>query len=250
MSKVNGCRLKPYFENTQQENDQNDAKIMSIRCQTFTGEESKKGQKGKSSEKQPLSRSERKWERKKRKKKRNNHDGKQAQATFHNGKDNKDARPCNHNKALNGIEKRTSMQTKEETRSSETHIKRATSRERDERTTKQSTETTEEGSTESEMSKAKAPAIQKGMYPISLPVIPDLRKQENEDWSRKLGFKALIQQDWERLVEPEGAEELIKHFLETDTVVTPGRLPVPVNTVLVKQVLGLHDEGNCWPWER
>lgn len=79
--------------------------------------------------------------------------------------------------------------------------------------------------------------------PLAIPVLLDLGKQENRQWAEKLGFVTLIHQDWETLVALETAEEMVRNFVDTNTLVAPRKLPVEVTTKLVQQVLGLHDEG-------
>ena len=48
---------------------------------------------------------------------------------------------------------------------------------------------------------------------------------------------------WVVLAQPQGAEDLIRNFVEIGSVVVPGRLPMLVDKQLVHEVLGLHNEG-------
>ena len=91
------------------------------------------------------------------------------------------------------------------------------------------------------MSKGKAAS--KALQPIPLPAIPSLNNAKSDESATKVGFRRLLSQNWVALAQPQGAEELIKSFVETDSVVILGRLPVLVDTQLVHEVLGLHDEG-------
>ncbi|MCO5548599.1 hypothetical protein L7F22_002059 [Adiantum nelumboides] len=86
------------------------------------------------------------------------------------------------------------------------------------------------------MSKGKAAS--KGLQPIQLPTVPSLSNPKNDEWANKTGFRRLLCQKWEQLAQPQGAEELIKTFLETDTVVVPGRMPVTVDMQLVHENAG------------
>lgn len=53
--------------------------------------------------------------------------------------------------------------------------------------------------------------------------------------TKKLGFVTLIQQDWEALASLENTHEMIKNFVDTNTVVAPRKLRVEVTTKLVQQ---------------
>ena len=89
---------------------------------------------------------------------------------------------------------------------------------------------------------SKGRATSKVVQPIPLPTVPSLNNAKSDKWATKVGFRRLLCQNWGVLAQPQGAEELIRNFIETDSVVIAGRLPVLVDTQLVHEVLGLHNE--------
>lgn len=87
----------------------------------------------------------------------------------------------------------------------------------------------------------------KGLQPIPLPVLLDLAKPANSVWAQTLGFEKMLKQDWQALASQEEADDVIKQFVETNTVVSEGKVPVEVTPKLVNEVLGLHDKGPTEP---
>ena len=90
---------------------------------------------------------------------------------------------------------------------------------------------------------AKAKVTSKALLPILLPTVPSLNNSKSDEWAMKVGFKRLLCQNWLVLAQPQGAEDLIRNFVETGSVVEPGRVPMLVDKQLVHEVLGLHNEG-------
>ena len=73
---------------------------------------------------------------------------------------------------------------------------------------------------------------------------PDFKRPQNEKWGRKLGFKHVIQQDWDTLVAQEGAEELLKTLVETPIQLLLGINTVSVDPKLVNMALGMLNKGD------
>ena len=91
---------------------------------------------------------------------------------------------------------------------------------------------------------SKGRATSKALQPIPLPTVPSLNNAKSDEWATKVGFRRLLCQNWGALAQPQGAEELIRNFVETDSVVIARRrLPVLIDTQLIHEVLGLHNEG-------
>lgn len=173
-----------------------------------------------------------------------------------NDKDDEPNEAMNHDDALNPQNEEdlhanewddrevTKVETNNEDQNNKETHKKGTQPSREDN--KQRKEDTHKTSTQPE-EMAKGKAAMKELQPIALPVVPSLDVPENKRWAGQVGFKTLLRQDWEALAQSEGAEELIKGFVETDVVVVPGKMPVPLTTQLLNQVLGLHDEGNTEP---
>ncbi|KAI5060652.1 hypothetical protein GOP47_0025072 [Adiantum capillus-veneris] len=73
--------------------------------------------------------------------------------------------------------------------------------------------------------------------------LPTLSDASIRTWAEKLGCQTLLALPWEELAAPSQAEQLVQQFLDTNTIVVPGKQPVEVNAQLVHQVLHLPVEG-------
>ena len=79
--------------------------------------------------------------------------------------------------------------------------------------------------------------------PVKPCYLVDLTKSRNLKWASKLGFERIIAQNWNTLAALNRAEALLNTFVETDTLVLPGKKPMHVTTKLVTEALNLPNEG-------
>lgn len=69
---------------------------------------------------------------------------------------------------------------------------------------------------------------------------PSMEAPLNSEWPTKLlWFDQLIQQNLEELAQLEGTQELLRTFIEIDTVIIPRKGSISVTMQLMKKVLGL-----------
>ena len=230
---VNGCRMKPYYGMRQPIAS---PQILSIRCEPIAEDRLQKmteeNHRGKQAKEYTTKKKERKMQKCKERLNKND-EATIKEATLNEATINE--ANANHGIAIN-LEG-----------SNDTQIKEKKSKEKSKHDTNKAASTNNSSRSEqqdcvkSNMSKAKVTS--KALQPILLPTVPSLNNSKSDEWATKVGFRRLLCQNWLVLAQPQGAEDLIRNFVETGSVVEPGRLPMLVDKQLVHEVLGLHNEG-------
>ena len=227
---VNGCKMKPYHGARQPIAP---PQVLSIRCEPIVErlpqEVAKGNNRGKQTQTGITKKKKKKTQRYEKKRKPSEND----EITI--------------NDVANDYEIAINIEESNDTQINDKTCEKITQGEKTEGTSKH--DTTKAASTsssplsqqQSAMSKGKAAS--KALQPILLPTVPSLNDAKSDEWATKVGFRRLLSQNWGVLAQPQGAKELIKSFVETDSVVIPGRLPILVDTQLIHEVLGHHDEG-------
>ena len=229
---VNGCRMKPYYGIRQLITP---PQVLSIRCEPIAEERLREMTEGNNRGKQAQTSTTKKKKRKTQKcEKRLN---KNDEITINEA-------DANHVIAID-LEESNDTQIKGEKRGKV--IKEKKNEEVSEHDATEAASTTNSSRSKQQVyqknAMSKGKATSKALQPILLPTVPSLNNAKSDEWATKVGFRRLLCQNWLTLAQPQGAEDLIRNFVETDSVVIPGRLPVLVDTQLVNKVLGLHNEG-------
>ena len=71
--------------------------------------------------------------------------------------------------------------------------------------------------------KRKATNTAKPLIPTKVFPVPNVTQARTAKWAEKVGFQKMLSKDWEALADPKEAYNLIQQFVETDTVVMPGK---------------------------
>ena len=229
---VNGCRMKPYYGVKQPIAP---PQVLSIRCEPIAERHPQEMTQGNSHGKQTQTSTIKKKKRKmqiceKRLEKRLS---KNDKTTINEAADD-------HEIAIN-LEGSNDTQINEKIRGK--IIKEKKSKGVSEHDTTKAASTSNSPLSQQQNTMSKGRATSKALQPILLPIVPSLNNAKSDEWATKVGFKRLLSHNWVVLAQPPGVEELIRSFVETDSVVIAGRLSVLVDTQLVHEVLGLHDEG-------
>ena len=229
---VNGCKMKPYYGVKKSIAPR---QVLSIRCEPIAERSPQDMAEGNSRGKQTQTSTTKKKKRKTQRceKRLEKRLSKNDETTINEAADD-------HEIAIN-LEGRNDTQIKEKTRGK--IIKEKKSKRVSEHDTTEVASTSNSPHSQQQNTMSKGRATSKALQPILLPTVPSLNNAKSDEWATKVGFRRLLSQNWEVLAQPQGAKELIRSFVETDSVVIAGRLPVLVDTQLVHEVLGLHDEG-------
>ena len=229
---VNGCRMKPYHGTRQPTAP---PQVLSIRCEPIAERHPQETTEGNSRGKQTQTGITKKKKRKTQRyeKKLEKKPSKNDEITINEAADNYEI-------AIN-LEGSNDTQIYDKTCGKTTQEKKTEGASKHDTTEAASTRNSPLSQQQSTMSKGKAAS--KALQPMLLPAIPSLNNAKSDEWATKVGFQRLLSQNWVALAQPQGEEELLKSFVETDSVVIPGRFPVLVDTQLIHEVLGLHDEG-------
>ena len=231
---VNGCRMKPYYGIKQPIAP---PQLLSIRCEPIVEDHLKRmieeNRRGKLAQEHAIKKKEKKLQRCKERLNKND------EATFKEA-DANDEETINNADANDGgtinLEGSDDEGIKEKKKKRESkHGANHTANANDSLHHKQ------QDGAQSDMAKAKVNT--KALQPILLPTVPSLSNPKSDEWATKVGFRRLLCQNWQELAQPQGAEDLIKNFVETNSVVEQGKVPMLVDKQLVHEVLGLHNEG-------